>query len=123
MPMPRWFTAVTKRVFNPLELRRGERPVIVHTGRRSRADYRTPLDAHPVEGGWLFVLVYGSESDWCRNALAAGSARLEVDDREVALTNPRLVPLDEVRSQIAAGATLPPRFLNVTECLRMEEAA
>jgi deazaflavin-dependent oxidoreductase (nitroreductase family) len=123
MPMPRWFTAVTKHVFNPAELRRGKRPVIVHTGRRSGAEYRTPLDAHSVEGGWLFVLVYGSESDWCQNALAAGSARLVVDGREVALTNPRVVQRADVLDELDPNLKPPPGFLNVTECLRMDEAA
>ncbi|GAB1511362.1 PNPOx family protein [Actinophytocola sp. KF-1] len=45
----------------------GKRPVLTHVGRRSGRTYRTPLDAHPVEGGYVFVLVYGPGSDWARN--------------------------------------------------------
>lgn len=123
MPMPRWFTVVTRNVFNPRELKRGTRPVLVHVGRTSGTEHLTPLDAHPVEGGWAFALVYGAESDWCRNAMAAGSALLRVDGREVALTNPRVVPLADVRGEFDPTATAPPGFLKVTDALRMDEAA
>jgi hypothetical protein len=61
MPMPRWWGQINKRVFNPRELKRSVRPVLAHVGRTSGKTYRTPLDAHPVDGGYLFILVYGSE--------------------------------------------------------------
>lgn len=93
--MPRWWTRINKRVFNPLELRRGVRPVLTHIGRSSGATYRTPLDAHPVDGGYEFILVYGSRSDWVRNAQAAGRARLTIDGRDIELTFPRLIAGEE----------------------------
>ena len=43
MPFPRWLAHVNKRVFNPIEERRGARPVLIHTGRSSGRTYRTPL--------------------------------------------------------------------------------
>ncbi|WP_344842551.1 nitroreductase/quinone reductase family protein [Nonomuraea dietziae] len=91
MPMPLWWGHVNKRVFNPLTIARGKSPVLTHVGRVSGATYRTPLDAHPVDGGYLFILVYGSRSEWVQNVLAAGGARLQVDGREVELAAPRLV--------------------------------
>ncbi len=87
--MPRWWTRINKRVFNPAELRRGKRPVLSHVGRTSGATYRTPLDAHAVDGGYVFILVYGSRSDWVRNSMAAGHARLTVDGKDVDLAAPR----------------------------------
>jgi len=62
MPMPRWWTHLNKRVFNPMELRRSRRPVLTHVGRSSGTTYRTPLDAQPVDGGYGFILVHGSRS-------------------------------------------------------------
>lgn len=50
-------------------MRRGARPVLTHVGRTSGKTYRTPLDAHRVEGGYVFILVYGPRSDWVRNVL------------------------------------------------------
>jgi hypothetical protein len=59
MPMPRWWGRINKRVLNPREVERGVRPVLTHVGRSSGRTYRTPLDAHPVAGGCVFILVYG----------------------------------------------------------------
>ncbi len=108
MPMPRWWTHINKRVFNPRELRRGERPVLTHVGRSSGTVYRTPLDAHPVDGGYVFILVYGSRSDWVRNALAAGGARLRYAGQDIDLTAPRLIDADEAWSAIGDAAKRPP---------------
>jgi deazaflavin-dependent oxidoreductase (nitroreductase family) len=118
--MPRWWTHINKRVFNPLELRRGERPVLTHVGRSSGAVYRTPLDAHPVDGGYVFVLVYSSRSDWVRNTLAAGRARLTVDGRDLELTAPRLITEEEAWRAIGEGVKRPPGFLHIDEYLRMD---
>jgi deazaflavin-dependent oxidoreductase (nitroreductase family) len=122
MPMPRWWTQINKRVFNPAELRRGVRPVLTHVGRSSGTTYRTPLDAHPVEGGYVFVLVYGSRSDWVRNSLAAGHARLTVDGQDVELTAPRLISGEEAWRAIGDGVKRPPGLLRITEYLRMDLA-
>lgn len=122
MPMPGWWGQINKRLFNPMELRRGIRPVLTHTGRRSGRTYRTPLDAHPVEGGYVFILVYGSQSDWVRNVLAAGSARLTVGGEDVALIAPRLIDQEEAWSVLPATVKRPPRLLRITEHLRMDVA-
>lgn len=123
MPMPRWWGQINKRVFNPWELKRGVRPVLAHVGRISGKSYRTPLDAHPVDGGYLFILVYGSESDWVRNVLAAGRARLTIDGKDVDLTRPRLVDEDEAWQALPDSLKRPPRLLRITEYLRMDLAA
>lgn len=123
MPMPRWWTAINKRMFNPRELAKGERPVLTHVGRVSGKTYRTPLDAHAVDGGYVFILVYGAESDWARNALVAGRARLTVDGSDHELVNPRLIDESEARTVLPAGTKRPPRLLNVSEYLRMDLAA
>ncbi|MFI6514989.1 nitroreductase/quinone reductase family protein [Spirillospora sp. NPDC050679] len=119
MPMPRWWGQVNKRVFNPRAIAGGRWPVLIHVGRLSGATHRTPLDAHPVEGGYLFVLVYGSRSDWVRNVLAADGARLLVDGREVRLAAPRLVGPDEALRALPREAH-PPKLLRITEFLRVD---
>lgn len=122
MPMPRWWGQINKRVFNPRELERGVRPVLTHVGRTSGETYRTPLDAHPVDGGYLFILVYGSKSDWVRNVLAAGHARLTIDGEEIDLTTPRLVDEDEAWQALPDTVKRPPRLLRITEYLWMDFA-
>lgn len=121
MRMPRWWGRVNRTVFNPRELARGERPVLTHVGRVTGTVHRTPLDAYPVDGGYLFTLVYGSGSDWVRNVLAAGHAELSVDGTTVRLTAPRLVGLDEADQ--ALGTPGRRRWLRVQEHLRMDTGA
>jgi deazaflavin-dependent oxidoreductase (nitroreductase family) len=122
MPMPRWWGHVNKRLFNPRAVAGGTWPVLTHVGRTSGTTYRTPLDAHPIGGGYLFVLVYGSGSDWVQNVLATGHARLRVDGHDVDLAAPRLVGKEEAFRALPDDVARPPRLLRITEFLRMDVA-
>lgn len=122
MPVPKWVAQVNKRFFNKMELARGTRPVITHTGRSSGKTFRTPLDAHRVGDGFIFILNYGSDSDWVQNILAAGSARLTADGTEYALTAPRLINAEAAWERLPPTTKAPPRFLKVTEFLQMDVA-
>ena len=121
MPMPLWWGQINKRIFNPLELKRGQRPTLTHVGRSSGKEYVTPLDAHPVDGGYLFILVYGSKSDWVQNILAAGSSTLSKDGEIFELSNPRVVNGD-VAWPMLGEVKQPPGFLRVDEFLWMDIA-
>lgn len=123
MPMPRWWGHVNKRVFNPRAIAGGKWPVLTHVGRTSGATYRTPLDAHPVDDGYLFILVYGSGSDWVQNTLKAGAAQLRIGGRDVKLTAPRLVSEVEAFQALSDEVARPPRLLRITEFLRMDLVA
>ena len=53
--------------------------VIRHVGRRSSGrTYETPVDIIATDDGLLIALPYGTQADWLRNVLAAGSR----DDRQ-----------------------------------------
>ena len=120
MPMPLWWGQINKRVFNPREIRKGERPVLVHSGRRSGTTFRTPLDAHEIHDGYLFIMNYGPESDWVKNILSAGSALLETNGVSIALTAPRVVPIEEAAEILKPDTKMPPRWVGVSECLLMQ---
>ncbi len=120
MPMPLWFGHVNKHIFNKMELKKGVRPVLTHVGRRSGRTYRTPLDAHPVEDGFLFILVYGPRSDWVRNVIASGNGRLEIDGEEFELVSPRLVSEGVALPLLPGTLEPPPGFLKVTDYLLMD---
>ena len=122
MPVPMWVAEVNKRVFNPMEKRKGKRPVITHVGRSSGNTYHTPLDAHRVDGGFVFILMYGSNSDWVKNVLAAGEATVTKDGASYELTSPRVIGNEEAWAQLPDTVKAPPEFLNVTEYLRMDLA-
>lgn len=119
MPMPRWLAKVNRRVFNPIEIRRGVRPVLIHVGRSSGTVYRTPLDAHPIDGGYVFIPNYGPRSDWVRNILAAGSARLRLGDDELALTSPEMVRKADVWPSLRPGTKTPPGIKDDSMLLQM----
>ena len=121
--MPGWVAEVNKRVFNKLELKRGQRPVLTHVGRSTGRTYHTPLDAHAVEGGFVFVCVYGANSDWVQNILASGTATVRIGDETHELESPRVIGTDEALRQLDESVKAPPGFLNITECLRMDLAA
>jgi len=120
MPFPRWLAKVNRRVFNPIEIRRGVRPVLVHVGRSSGSTYRTPLDAHPVPDGYVFIPNYGSRSDWVRNVLAAGAADLAIDGEEIELGSPRMVRKGDIWALLPAGTKTPPGIKEGSELLRMD---
>jgi len=115
--MPLWFGQINKRIFNPIELRQGKRPILTHVGRSSGRTYRTPMDAHKIDGGYAFILVYSSECDWVRNVLAAGTAELQHGGKTVSLTNPRIETSAEAWNLLSDDADKPPGFLNVSELL------
>jgi deazaflavin-dependent oxidoreductase (nitroreductase family) len=123
VPVPKWVAGINKRFFNKLELKRGVRPVLTHVGRTSGEVFHTPLDAHPVDGGFIFICMYGPDSDWVKNILASGTAHLTVEDQELDLDSPRLMTMDEALEQLPDSVKMPPSWLNVSDFLRMSVAA
>jgi len=120
MPMPKWWGHINKRVFNPGQIRKGISPVLTHVGRSSGRTYQTPLDAHPVDGGYIFILVYGSGSDWVKNTLAAGSATLRLEGEDIPLVSPRLVTEEAAWHLLPPATKRPPKLLRISEYLQMD---
>jgi deazaflavin-dependent oxidoreductase (nitroreductase family) len=120
MPLPRWLAKINRRVFNPMEIKRGKRPVLTHVGRSSGKTYHTPLDAHPFDGGYVFILMYGSGSDWVQNILSAGEASLKTGKDHHDLVGPRVVGRDEARELLSGAPKLPPALTKASEFLVMD---
>jgi deazaflavin-dependent oxidoreductase (nitroreductase family) len=117
MPMPLWWGQINKRVFNPRALRSGKWQVVHHVGRSSGRAYRTPVEAMAVDDGFVITLVYGQRSDWVRNVLAAGSARLEVGGELVEIGDPEILTADEAFARLPLDTKRPPRPLRISEFL------
>jgi deazaflavin-dependent oxidoreductase (nitroreductase family) len=74
--------------------------VVVHRGRKSGREYRTPVNVFPRPGGrYVVALTYGPDTDWVKNVLAAGGCELLTRGTHHELTAP-LVFHDESRHEI-----------------------
>jgi deazaflavin-dependent oxidoreductase (nitroreductase family) len=120
MVLPRWLARINRRVINPSQVRRGVRPVLIHTGRKSGQTYRTPLDAHRLADGFVFIPMYGPRTDWLANVLTARSARLSISGEEIELDSPRLVKKRDVWPLLLATTRTPPGISDESPLLRMD---
>ena len=93
--------------------------VLEHRGRRSGRRYRTPVLAFRVDGGYLVALLYGANSDWARNVLAAGSCALQRGGRRVEVGSPRMLDISQGMALLPALMRPAVRLLRVTRVLRL----
>ncbi len=122
MPVPMWVAQINKRIFNKMELKRGIRPVITHEGRTSGKTYHTPLDAHRTDSGFIFILMYGPDSDWVKNVIKSGTAGLRIKDEKWSLMSPRLVTKEVARGQLPVDTKREPGRIRGIEYLQMDIA-
>jgi deazaflavin-dependent oxidoreductase (nitroreductase family) len=111
---------INKRILNPREIRRGVRPVLIHVGRSSGKTYRTPLDAHPLPDGYLFIPLYGPRTDWVKNVLVAGAALLSIGGEEIELESPRMVRKRDIWQLLPTTTKILPGISDDSELLRMD---
>ena len=121
MPLPRTIARFNRRITNPfLGLLADRLPplaTIVHRGRHSGREYRTPIMAFPARDEVVIALTYGREVDWVRNVLAAGGASLVYRGRELSLTYPQLVKTARPMASLPAPVRLILHRLRVEDYL------
>jgi deazaflavin-dependent oxidoreductase (nitroreductase family) len=83
---------LTNRLFGPLApwLLPGF-GVVVHIGRKSGRQYRTPVNVFRRGNSYVIALTYGPRSDWVQNVMAGGEVALETRGRTERLGHPRIV--------------------------------
>jgi deazaflavin-dependent oxidoreductase (nitroreductase family) len=113
---------VTNRVTAPFARRLPGFGIVVHRGRRSGREHRTPVNVFRHGEGWVIALTYGTDAQWVRNVLAAGGCTLVVAGREHRLTEPRVVH-DERAAPMPAPVRPLLRFMRVTDFLALRESA
>lgn len=92
---PQWLERIQVKYFNPvIRPLAGRVPGLAlfkHTGRRSGRQFETPVTAYR-RGDELAIVMGHGMTDWARNALAAGEARVQMSGDEVHIVHPRIVP-------------------------------
>jgi deazaflavin-dependent oxidoreductase (nitroreductase family) len=114
MHLPRALAAFNRKVTNPIQRRWAGRipghAIVEHTGRRSGRAYRTPVLCFRRNGGFVFLVGYGLESDWVRNLLAADGGAVVHRGRRYTVRDVRLVPAPAGRDLLPAALKLVTRL-------------
>lgn len=93
---PAWLPEIMRRYINPVQ--RQWAPylppwaLIVHRGRRSGTEYRSPVLAWRAGGELYVALFYGSRAQWVRNLQAAGGGEAIRRGQRLRLADVRIVP-------------------------------
>ena len=126
MPIPkvvaRFNRSVTNPVLSPLARRLPGFALVTHVGRRSGREYVTPVNLFRHGDGWVIALTYGADSQWVRNAVAAGAIGVETRRRRLRLVAPEVVR-DPSRSLIPPPARWMLGLLGVDEFLLLRDPA
>jgi deazaflavin-dependent oxidoreductase (nitroreductase family) len=124
MPLPRRLArfnrVVTNRVLGPLARYVPGFAVVSHVGRRSGRLYQTPVSLFRREDDYVIALMYGADSQWVRNVLAAGGADIETRGGRVHLVDPEVVR-DPARSLVPKPVRVPLLLANVDEFMLLRE--
>ncbi|SIS16954.1 nitroreductase family deazaflavin-dependent oxidoreductase [Williamsia sterculiae] len=78
--------------------------VVHHTGRSSGRAYRTPIVGFATPQGFAIPILYGPQSQWVKNLLAAGGGEIQRGGRRYEFLDPRVVPSSEISATGIAGA-------------------
>jgi deazaflavin-dependent oxidoreductase (nitroreductase family) len=89
--LARFNRVVTNRIGTRFSGRAPGFAKVIHRGRKSGREYRTPVMVFHHDGGYVVALTYGPDTDWVRNVAAAGECTLETRGHTVKVTNPRVV--------------------------------
>lgn len=111
-----------RRFMNPRQMESAGTPgafasIIRHTGRRSGTEYETPIGAVASDDGFVVSLPYGSQADWLKNVLAAGSATLVHEGETYEVDQPQVVPIREAGIEFSTADERAHRLFAVEECL------
>jgi deazaflavin-dependent oxidoreductase (nitroreductase family) len=117
------FRHVVHRYINPITRPVATRlptfAILTHRGRKSGHAYRTPINVFRRGDDYFFFLTYGSDVQWVKNVLAAGSCSIKTRGRVVELVEPELITDPELRPAPPHVRFVERRIAGVTQYLRM----
>lgn len=123
MPFPRSMARFNRVFPNPIARRVvGKIPpfaLLIHRGRTSGREYRTPLMAVPTGDGFVIALTYGRHTDWQRNVVKAGGCELIYRGQPFLLTDPHVIGKDEASGDIPLPIRIVLCPIGVNDYLRL----
>jgi deazaflavin-dependent oxidoreductase (nitroreductase family) len=93
--------------------------IVTFRGRKSGQTYSTPVNVFQRGDAYYFFLTYGSDAQWVKNVLAAGSCSIETRGRIVELVDPELVTDPELRPAPRFVRFVERRVAGATQYLRL----
>ena len=125
MPAPRWLARlnlhVTNHLLGPLARRLPGMGIVIHTGRKSRRLYRTPVMIFKRGERMIIALTYGRDSQWVHNVLADNGCDFETQHHILHLSQPHIVH-DEKRGAVPGFHRFILSLMNVTDFLELTPA-
>jgi deazaflavin-dependent oxidoreductase (nitroreductase family) len=106
----------------PLARRLPSFAILTHRGRTSGRAYSTPINVFRRGDEYYFFLTYGSDVQWVKNVLAAGSCSIETRGRVVELVEPELVTDPGLEPAPPHVRFLERHLAGVTQYVRMRAA-
>jgi deazaflavin-dependent oxidoreductase (nitroreductase family) len=113
---------VNRRRLKRAGSKRSATAILTHVGRRSGRTYKTPLGAFAHGDGFVLSLVYGSQTDWCRNVMAAGTCTLAWKGHTYVLERPEITSGPEVMHTWPAWERIVLRTAGIHEFLWLHHA-
>ena len=65
--------------------------LLIHRGRSSGREYRTPLVIRPVEGGFVIPLPFGDRTQWAKNLVTSGGGTIVWNGRTYEVETPEVI--------------------------------
>ena len=97
--------------------------ILTHRGRKTGRTYRTPINVFQRGNAYYFFLTYGSEVQWVKNVLAAGSCSIETPGRVVELVEPELISDPELCPAPPHVRFVERRIAGVTQYMRLRASS
>lgn len=113
-----------RAVVNPAQMDSAGTPgayasVVRHTGRTTGSAYATPVQAVPIDDGFVIPLPYGPHTDWLQNVLASGEAEIVDAGETYAVEEPEIIPIAAFADRFPPRDRQSHQLFGVDECLRV----
>ncbi len=107
MVFSRWLARLNRRLVNPVASKvagnHGPFAMVVHIGRKSGKERRTPVTVFVDDTTYRIALTYGPGADWVENVMASGEFWLEYQRTLIHLTGLEIVDASDAVAHVPSA--------------------